>query len=70
MSGSPCTPESFAWVYDTVKPDLWLASQSGGTEICSAFVGAVATLPVHAGEIQARMLGMDVHAWNAGRPRK
>lgn len=64
VSGSPCTPESFAWVYRDVKPDVWVASQSGGTELCSGFVGAVATLPVHAGEIQARMLGMDVHSWS------
>jgi acetoacetyl-CoA synthetase len=64
VSGSPCTPETFAWVYRAVKPDIWVASQSGGTELCSGFVGAVASLPVHAGEIQARMLGMDVHAWS------
>lgn len=64
VSGSPCTPETFAWVYQAVKSDVWVASQSGGTEICSGFVGAVATVPVHAGEIQARMLGMDVHAWS------
>lgn len=64
VSGSPCTPETFAWVYRSVKSDVWVASQSGGTELCSGFVGASPTLPVYAGEIQARMLGMDVHAWN------
>jgi len=64
LSGSPCSPELFAWILDAVKADVWIASQSGGTEICSAFVGAVPTLPVHAGEIQARMLGMDVRAWS------
>jgi acetoacetyl-CoA synthetase len=62
LSGSPCSPELFAWILDAVKADVWIASQSGGTEICSAFVGAVPTLPVYAGEIQARMLGMDVRA--------
>ena len=64
VSGSPCTPETFAWAYRDVKSDLWVASQSGGTEICSGFVGASPTLPVYAGEIQARMLGMDVEAWS------
>lgn len=69
VSGSPCTPESFAWFHEAVKPDLWIASQSGGTEICSGFVGASPTLPVYAGEIQTRMLGMDVQAWDeAGEP--
>jgi acetoacetyl-CoA synthetase len=64
VAGAPSTPETFAWFYRTVKEDLWVTSQSGGTEICSGFVGAVPSKPVHAGEIQARMLGMDVHAWS------
>lgn len=64
VAGAPSTPETFEWFYRSVKPDLWVTSQSGGTEICSAFVGAVPTLPVYAGEIQTRALGMDVHAWS------
>lgn len=64
VSGAPSTPETFDWFYRCVKQDLWVTSQSGGTELCSGFVGAVPTLPVYAGEIQARMLGMDVHAWS------
>ena len=64
VSGAPSTPETFAWFYRCVKPDLWVTSQSGGTELCSAFVGGVPLLPVHAGEIQARLLGMDVHSWS------
>ncbi len=64
VAGAPATPETFAWCYENVKPDLWVTSQSGGTEICSGFVGASPTLPVYAGEIQARSLGMDVHAWS------
>lgn len=64
VSGAPSTPETFTWLYNNVKNDLWVTSQSGGTELVSGFVGAVSTLPVYAGEIQARMLGMDVHAWN------
>lgn len=64
VSGAPSTPETFAWFYRCVKRDLWVTSQSGGTEICSGFVGAAPVLPVYAGEIQARLLGMDVHVWN------
>ncbi|HVT36888.1 MAG TPA: acetoacetate--CoA ligase, partial [Nevskiaceae bacterium] len=64
VSGAPSTPETFDWFYRCVKRDLWVTSQSGGTEIGSGFVGASPTLPVHAGEIQTRMLGMDVHAWD------
>jgi acetoacetyl-CoA synthetase len=69
LSGAPSTPETFDWFYRCVKRDLWVTSQSGGTEICSGLVGAVPQLPVHAGEIQARMLGMAVEVWDDdGRP--
>lgn len=69
LSGAPSTPETFDWFYRSVKRDLWVTSQSGGTELCSGLVGAVPLLPVHAGEIQARMLGMAVEVWNdAGEP--
>jgi acetoacetyl-CoA synthetase len=69
LGGAPSTPETFKWFYDNVKEDLWVTSQSGGTELCSGFVGACPTLPVYAGEIQARNLGMDVHAWSDdGKP--
>jgi acetoacetyl-CoA synthetase len=64
VSGAPSTPETFEWFYQCVKRDLWVTSQSGGTEICSGFVGAAPMLPVYAGEIQTRTLGMDVHVWN------
>lgn len=64
VSGAPSTPETFGWLYGAVKRDLWVTSQSGGTEICSGFVGASPLLPVHAGEIQARMLGMAVQVWD------
>jgi acetoacetyl-CoA synthetase len=68
-TGSPLAPEGFAWVYDQLGPDLWLFSTSGGTDLCTAFVGGVPTLPVHAGELQARALGAKVEAWDdAGRP--
>jgi acetoacetyl-CoA synthetase len=60
VGGAPSTPETFQWFYQAVKKDLWVTSQSGGTEIVGGFVGATPTQPVYAGEIQARLLGMDV----------
>jgi acetoacetyl-CoA synthetase len=63
-TGSPLAPEVFGWVYDAVKPDIWLVSLSGGTDVCSAFVGGVPTLPVHAGELQAASLGAKVEAYD------
>jgi len=68
-TGSPLTPEAFRWVYDQLGPDLWLFSTSGGTDMCTAFVGGVPTLPVYVGELQARILGASVEAWDPeGRP--
>jgi acetoacetyl-CoA synthetase len=64
LTGSPVTPESTAWFYQSVKRDLWVTSPSGGTELCAGLVGGTPLLPVYAGEIQTRLLGMDVHAWN------
>lgn len=63
-TGSPLPPEGFAWVYDAVKHDLWLASVSGGTDVVSAFVVGCPTLPVHAGELQCRALGAAVDAFD------
>jgi acetoacetyl-CoA synthetase len=68
-TGSPLSPEGFHWVYDELGEDMWLFSTSGGTDMCTAFVGGVPTLPVHLGELQARCLGCGVEAWDpAGRP--
>jgi acetoacetyl-CoA synthetase len=67
-TGSPLAPEVFAWVYDAVKADIWLASMSGGTDVVSAFVAGCPLLPVHAGELQTRSLGARVEAFDeAGR---
>jgi acetoacetyl-CoA synthetase len=63
-TGSPLAPEGFQWVYDHVGADTWLFSTSGGTDVVSAFVGGVPTLPVHLGELQARALGAKVEAWD------
>jgi acetoacetyl-CoA synthetase len=69
LAGSPVSPECMAWFYRNVKSDLWVISGSGGTDVCSGFVGGVATAPVRAGEIQGRHLGVDAHAYDeAGRP--
>ena len=68
VTGSPLTVEGFQWLYERVKRDLWLASFSGGTDVCTGFVGGCPLLPVYAGEIQCRCLGAAVHAFDeAGR---
>ncbi len=61
-TGSPLSPEGFQWVYEEVKPDVWLSPISGGTDLCTAFVGGCPLLPVHAGEMQCRFLGASVQA--------
>jgi len=63
-TGSPLPPEGFEWIYEHVKEDLWLFSMSGGTELCTAFVGGVPLKPVRAGELQARSLGAKVEAYD------
>ena len=63
-TGSPLSPEGFRWVYDQLGADTWLFSTSGGSDVCTAFVGGVPTLPVYLGELQARALGARVEAWD------
>ena len=63
-TGSPLPPVGFEWVYEHVKGDVWLYSTSGGTDLCTAFVGGVPLLPVRTGELQARSLGAKVEAFN------
>ncbi|HEY0653402.1 MAG TPA: acetoacetate--CoA ligase [Chryseosolibacter sp.] len=63
-TGSTLPPEGFDWVYKKVKADLWLASMSGGTDVCSAFVGGMPTWPVYSGEIQCRALGCKLEAYD------
>jgi acetoacetyl-CoA synthetase len=68
-TGSPLSPECFDWAYSSVKDDLWLASVSGGTDVCTPFVGGCPTLPVYSGEIQCRALGAKVEAYDEeGKP--
>lgn len=63
-TGSPLSIDAFHWVYEAVKPDLWLASISGGTDIASGFVACAPILPVNAGEIQCRELGVAAYAFD------
>jgi acetoacetyl-CoA synthetase len=63
-TGSPLAPESFKWVYEHVGSDVWLFSTSGGTDVCTAFVGGCPLLPVYEGELQCRSLGCAVEAWD------
>jgi acetoacetyl-CoA synthetase len=63
-TGSPLSPEGFAFVYDGIKKDVHLASISGGTDIVSCFVLGVPIEPVWPGEIQAAGLGMAVDVWD------
>jgi len=67
-TGSPLPVEGFEWVYERF-PDVWLFSTSGGTDLCTAFVGGCPLLPVYSGELQGRCLGAAVEAWSEdGRP--
>jgi acetoacetyl-CoA synthetase len=62
--GAPASARCSAWFYDDVKRDLWLATGSGATECCTGLVGGVPILPVYAGEIQARSLGVAAYAFD------
>ena len=63
-TGSPLSPEGFDWIYEHLGADTWLFSTSGGTDVCTAFVGGVPILPVYKGELQARALGAKVEAFD------
>ena len=63
-TGSPLSPEGFRWVYEHVGSDTWLFSTSGGTDLCTAFVGGVPLEPVYEGELQARALGAAIESWD------
>ena len=68
-TGAPLPAEGFAWVYDEVGSDLQLQSLSGGTDVCTGFVGGTPLLPVIEGVISCRALGAKVEAYDpAGRP--
>lgn len=64
VTGSPLTSDGYDWVYDAVKSDVWLAPFSGGTDLAGAFVAGNAMMPVRAGEMQCRVLGNAVRAFD------
>jgi acetoacetyl-CoA synthetase len=63
-TGSTLPVEGFDWVYKNIKSDVWLTSMSGGTDVCSAFVGGNPLWPVYGGEIQCRALGCSLEAFD------
>jgi acetoacetyl-CoA synthetase len=63
-TGSPLSPEGFSFVYEGIKPDVQLASISGGTDIVSCFVLGVPLRPVWRGEIQGPGLGLAMDVWD------
>ncbi|MBP1968425.1 acetoacetyl-CoA synthetase [Virgibacillus natechei] len=63
-TGSPLPPEGFQWCYENVKSNLWIASASGGTDVCTAFILGAPILPVYAGELQCRGLGAKIESFN------
>ena len=68
-TGAPLPPEGFAWAGAVTGTDTLVASVSGGTDVCTAFLASCPILPVHAGELQCRALGAAVAAFDSdGRP--
>ncbi|MGH9262959.1 MAG: AMP-binding protein, partial [Acidimicrobiales bacterium] len=67
-TGAPLPAEGFVWVYEAVGGDVLLSSVSGGTDVCTAFVGGCPLVPVRSGEISCRYLGARVEAYVGGRP--
>ena len=68
-TGSPLAPEGYRWVYEGVKRDILMGSTSGGTDPCTGFLGSCPLLPVRAGELQCRCLGVSAQAYDeTGNP--
>lgn len=68
-TGSPLPETTWQWVHDEVKADVHLGSDTGGTDICSGFIGSNPLDPVYLGHLQGPLLGVAVQAWNeAGEP--
>ena len=63
-TGAPLSPECFDYVYQKIKKDVWLCSMSGGTDVCTAFVGGCPEKPVYEGEIQCRTLGCSLLSYD------
>lgn len=63
-TGAPLPPETFQYVYDNISENVWLCSMSGGTDVCTAFVGGCPYEPVHKGYIQGRALGCALYSYS------
>lgn len=63
-TGAPLTPEGFDWIADAIGQHIQTCSVSGGTDMCTAFVGSAPDVPVWRGEISCRMLGAAVAAYD------
>ena len=63
-TGAPLPPEAFDWVYEQVSKNVWLCSMSGGTDVCTAFVGGIPIEPVYRGKIQGRALGCSLFGFD------
>lgn len=64
-TGAPLPADAFRWIYESVSPDVLLSPISGGTDVCSAFVGGSPMTPVWEGEIPCSYLGAAVRAFDA-----
>jgi acetoacetyl-CoA synthetase len=68
-AGSPLPLEGFAWLYEQLGPSMFLNVGSGGTDVCTGIVQGNPLLPVYAGEMAGRCLGVDARSFDrAGRP--
>lgn len=68
-TGSPLSPENFIWVYEEIGSNINLASVSGGTDMCTAFLGSSPWHECRAGELSARCLGAEIRAYDEGGAR-
>jgi acetoacetyl-CoA synthetase len=65
-TGAPLSPEGFRWVADAIGRHVQVASVSGGTDLCTGFVGSAPEVPVWLGELSCRVLGAAVAAFDEG----
>ncbi len=64
VTGSPLPTDGYRWVYEHVSDEVRLDSTSGGTDVCTAFVGGAEILPVRAGEVSGIFGGVAAAAWS------
>ena len=63
-TGAPLPAEAFTWIYESVSPDVHVSAVSGGTDVCTGFVGGSPMTPVWEGEIPCRYLGVAAKAFD------